>query len=47
MPGVIVIANKATAVRDIFSGTTHKFTLWLDDVRQNLAKAAPQINYGR
>src|ERR1700677_2740953 len=34
MSGVIVIANRATAARDILSGTIHKLTLWLDDVRR-------------
>lgn len=34
MSGVIVIANRATAARDILSGTIHKLTLWFDDVRR-------------
>src|SRR5258708_1788646 len=34
MSGVMVIANRATAARDILSGTIHKLTLWLDDVRR-------------
>ena len=34
MAGVMVIANRATAARDILSGTIHKLTLWLDDVRR-------------
>jgi len=37
MSGVIVITNMATAARDILSGTIHKLTLWLDEVRRKPA----------
>src|ERR1700678_615051 len=35
MSGVIVIANRTKAAKDILSGTIHKLTFWRDGVRRN------------
>jgi hypothetical protein len=34
MSGVIVIAKRTKAAKDILSGTIHKLTFWRDDVRR-------------
>jgi hypothetical protein len=42
-----VIPNRSMAARDILSGTIHKLTLWLDDVRRKPAMTAtPETNCG-
>jgi hypothetical protein len=42
-----VIANRTMAIRDISSGTIHKLTLWLDDVRRKRAmKVLLEANCG-